>query len=294
MSNPFTIRIFVPEGDPDGVRVISRLTSTGTFFAFPRDKWGGLRERLELDHAGIYILHGYSSEDSDLPAVYVGQADTIKTRIDQHQKGKDFWDKAVVFVSPNINTTHAKWLEYALIKRLDEAKRSVVENGNFPQEPTISESEKAEMKVFLNEIYQTLPLVGLQAFEKPKVVSHVESEVIASEKNTIVVPAQEEGFNEVFLGEDSWYAIRIATNMLDKIKYIAAYQVAPVSAVTYYAEVKSIEEYGEDGKYKLTFDGKAKKIETPIIFDFKQGRMQSPRYTSIEKLQKAKKMTELF
>lgn len=294
MSNPFTIRIFVPEGDPDGVRVITRLTSTGTFFAFPRDKWETIKDRNELGNAGIYILIGYSPVEDELPTIYVGQADTIKTRIDQHQKGKDFWDKAVVFVSQNINATHAKWLEYALIKQLNEAKRSIVENGNSPQEPTISESEKAEMKVFLSEIYQTLPLVGLQAFEIPKVISQVEKAVIPSEKNTIVVPAQEEGFKEVFLGEDSWYAIRLASNMLDKIKYIAAYQVAPISAVTYYAEVKSIVEFGEEGKYKLIFSGPAVKIEKPIIFDLVQGGMQGPRYTSFEKLQKAVKMSELF
>ena len=294
MPNPFTIRIFVPEGDPDGVRVISRLTSTATFFAFPRDKWEAIKEKEELSNSGVYVLIGYSPGEDELPTIYVGQADTIRVRIDQHQKGKDFWDKAVVFVSKNINATHAKWLEYALVKQLNEAKRSIVENGNSPQEPTISESEKAEMKVFLSEIYQTLPLVGLQAFEIPKVISQLEKVVTPSEKNTIVVPAQEEGFKKVFLGEDSWYAIRLSSNMLDKIKYIASYQVAPVSAVTHYAEVKSIIEFGEEGKYKLIFNGPAKKIEKPIAFDLAQGSIQSPRYTSFEKLQKATKVSELF
>jgi hypothetical protein len=38
-----------------------------------------------------------------------------------------------------------------------------------------------------------------------------------------------------------------------KIKYIAAYQSNPVSAVTHVAPVSSIEPYGEDGKFKLIF-----------------------------------------
>jgi hypothetical protein len=108
--------------------------------------------------------------------------------------------------------------------------------------------------------------------------------IVAAAVLTHDFSAQEEGFKKVFLGEDSWYAIRLATHMLDKIKYIAAYQVAPISAVTYYAEVKSIVEFGEEGKYKLIFNGPAMKIEKPITFDLVQGGMQGPRYTSFEKL----------
>lgn len=295
MINPFTIRIYVPEGDPEGLRIIDRQSSPSKFFAFPRNKWDQIKNRPELIGAGIYILSGYSKPEDELPTVYVGQADTIKNRIEQHLKNKDFWDKAVIFVSDNkINSTHAKWLEHKLIDRVLKANRSIVENANNPQEPTISEAEQAEMQVFLTEIYQTLPLVGLRAFEVPKTVIEPAKEKINEAKNTIVVPAQEEGFKRVFLGENSWYAIRISGGMLNNIKYIASYQSAPISAITYYAEVKSIEPYGEEGKYKLIFTDKAKKLEKNIQFDLTQGAMQGPRYTDIDKLLKASKMSELF
>lgn len=61
-----------------------------------------------------------------------------------------------------------------------------------------------------------------------------------SEWDTIVVPANEDGFNRVFLGENCWWAIRISSSMIDRIKYIAAYQTAPVSAITYLGEVSKI------------------------------------------------------
>lgn len=295
MANPFTIRIFVPEGDPEGIRIIDRLSSTGTFYAFPRDKWVSIKNRPELRGAGIYILSGYSNPEDELPTVYIGQADTVVNRIDQHIKSKEFWDKAVVFVSDNkINSTHAKWLEHALIKRLFEAGRSKVENGNSPLEPTISESEKAEMNVFLTEIYQTLPLGGLRAFEPPRTVSTPISLSINSARDTVIVPAQEEGFRDAFINQNAWWAIRIAGGMLEKIKYIAAYRVSPVSAITHYATVQSIEPYGEEGKYKLIFDGPATKLEAPVVSDLMRGGMQSPRYTSFNKLSSAKKMSELF
>jgi len=301
MSNPFTIRIYVPGGDPEGVRIIDRLSSTAKFFAFPRNKWEEIKNRQDLMGAGVYILSGYSEENPELPTIYVGQADILKNRIEQHIKNKDFWDNVVMFTSANINATHAKWLEYALIKRLNETKRSIVENGTSPQEPTISEAERAEMQVLLTEIYQTLPLVDLRAFEKVKIITlqletatPIISEDTKNIRNTIVVPAQEEGFKKVFIGDSTWWAIRISGGMLDKIKYIASYQTAPVSAVTYYAEVKSIEQFGEEGKYKLIFNGPAKKLDKPIPFDLKSGGIQGPRYTTFEKLNKAKKMSELF
>ncbi len=295
MNNPFTIRIFVPEGDPEGLRIIDRQSSPSKFFAFPRNKWEQIKNRSELTGAGIYILTGYSKPEDEIPTVYIGQADTISTRINQHIKNKNFWDKGIVFVSNTINSTHAKWLEYALIKRVNKAGRSIVENGNSPQEPTISEAEKAEIKVFLNEIYQTLPLAGLRAFEIPKAVSKPVVEISKNQKDTIVVPAQKEGFERVFIGENAWYAIRIAGGNLDKIKYIASYQTQPISAVTHFAPIEKIEPYGEEGKYKLFFSEPAKKLKNKIPYgDAPMGYMQGTRYTNFEKLQKAQNVLELF
>lgn len=295
MANPFTIRIFVPDGDPDGLRIIDRQSSPSSFFVFPRNKWEQIKNRTELEGAGVYILVGYSNPEDELPTVYIGQADNVRNRIEQHKKGKDFWDKAVVFVSENkINATHAKWLEYALIKRVLETKRSKVENGNSPSEPTISEPEKAEMQVFLSEILQTLPIAGIEAFERTEIIVKSDGIIDDSEKNTIVVPAQKGGFEEVFLGENAWYAIRISGGMLDKIKYIASYQTAPISAITYYAEVKSIETYGEEGKYKVNFKGNATKLVSPIKLGVGAMGLQSSRYTNIKKLLAAKIVSEAF
>jgi len=83
--------------------------------------------------------------------------------------------------------------------------------------------------------------------------------------------------------------------MLDRIKYIAAYQSLPVAAVTYYAPVHHIESYGNDGKYRLVFAEPAKLLPQPIPWaDAPRGLMLSPRYTSYAALLSAKKVTDLF
>lgn len=121
MANPFTIRIFAPEGNPEGIRIIDKLTSIGIFLVFPRDKWPDVRNRAELTGSGIYILSGYANPNDDLPTIYVDQGDVVKNRLNNHFKEKEFWDLAVIFVSPGrLNSAHAKWLEYALMQRINE------------------------------------------------------------------------------------------------------------------------------------------------------------------------------
>ena len=115
------------------------------------------------------------------------------------------------------------------------------------------------------------------------------------EIDTIVVPAQEEGFNRVFLGEKSWWSIRISASMLDRIKYIAAYQVAPISAITHLAEVERIEKYKDTNKYIVYFKETAKEIKHIKLDKGKKGiAPQAPRYTTYERLLIAKVLTDVF
>jgi hypothetical protein len=39
MSEPYTIRIFVPNGDPEGTKIVKLLNWTGVGIAFPRLGW---------------------------------------------------------------------------------------------------------------------------------------------------------------------------------------------------------------------------------------------------------------
>lgn len=125
--------------------------------------------------------------------------------------------------------------------------------------------------------------------------------------DTIVVPAREDGFQAVFLGENCWYAIQVDAAMMGRIKYIAAYRVAPVSAVTHIAPVKSfevwekfealkkIEPWRRGTKYVVNFAAPARKIG-PISL-VRGGCVKPPqgiRYASRRKLLRAKTLDELW
>lgn len=116
-----------------------------------------------------------------------------------------------------------------------------------------------------------------------------------SEIDTIVVPARKDGFEEVFLGENCWYAIRIHSSMIPKIQCIAAYQVAPESAITHVAPVKSIEQWKESNKYIIRFIEPAKKIgPIKLVPNGRVKALQNSRYTSFEALTSANTLDDLF
>jgi hypothetical protein len=151
-----------------------------------------------------------------------------------------------------------------------------------------------EFQTFTNENERIHKFTPFNA-DIREVTESSKSDIKVEDLNTVVVAAREEGFEQEFLKNNCWYAIRIHASMLDKIKYVAAYQVAPVSAITYYAEVSKIEKWKDTNKYILYFKEKAIKIKTIPLDKTKKGLApQAPRYTSIERLLKAKSLAEVF
>jgi hypothetical protein len=168
----------------------------------------------------------------------------------------------------------------------------------------------AELENVLSQLTMDTDILEFQTFKHDNEVIHkfnpfnadirevtesTRTSINAEELDTVVVAAKEEGFENEFLENNRWYQIRISASMLDRIKYLAVYQVAPVSAITYYAEVASIEKWKDTNKYVLNFKGPAQKVG-PILLEKDKSSLapQGPRYTSIEKLLKATKLSEVF
>lgn len=146
-------------------------------------------------------------------------------------------------------------------------------------------------------IYQFEPfLEGVKDdLSTPSNTNGISQPLDVEEVDTIVVPAQLEGFQETFLGENRWYAIRIHGTMRPQIKYIAAYQIRPISAITHIAPVRSIEPWGDTGKFVVNFSEPATEIK-PIEL-VPKGRvkaLQNIRYTTSERLESAKTLDEVW
>lgn len=168
-SKGFSVRIFIPSGEPEGLRIVEKSNWTGQGLVFPRAQFAEARLRPELKRTGVYVLWG-PGESGQLSRVYVGQGDLVLPRLDQHGRQKDFWTHAVVFTSKdqNLNKAHVQYLEARLVGLASEAKRAEIDNGNVPQLSALSEADRADAESFLADLLLCLPVVGVNHFEKPK------------------------------------------------------------------------------------------------------------------------------
>lgn len=100
--------------------------------------------------------------------LYIGEADDVRDRVDQHLKGKDFWTTVVAFTSKdeNLNKAHVRYLEARLVQLATKAGRVNVLNGTVPALPKLSEPDRADMEAYLREMLVILPLLGIVAFEE--------------------------------------------------------------------------------------------------------------------------------
>mgnify|MGYP001160579067 CR=1 FL=1 len=128
---------------------------------------------------------------------------------------------------------------------------------------------------------------------QPEESVHKESRKV--DWDTLVCAAQEEGFNKAFLGQKAWWAVRINASYLTSIKYIAIYQVAPVSQITYYGKVQKIEPYLDTGKYIIYLSGNPIKLEKPVGLGINRHlKPQGPKYTRLSTIQKADTLDDIW
>lgn len=171
MNEPlgFSVRIFVPSGDPEGPRVIEKSNWTGQGLIFPRSLFAKVRHMEELIRTGVYILWG-PGRSEQLPYAYVGEGDVLLPRLNSHAKNKDFWTHGVAFTSKDqsLNKAHVQHLEARLVQLATEAKRCELDNANIPQMPSLSTADMADAELYLADMLLCLPVVGVSFFEKSR------------------------------------------------------------------------------------------------------------------------------
>ena len=171
-QRPFSITIFVPDGDPDSLRFVEKSNWTGIGVVFNRTNYKQVVIQEEFNKTGVYVLVG-SSEGSGLPTIYIGEGDPVKDRLNQHYSKKDFWDWAVFFVTKDnsLNKAHVQHLEARLLELAHAAKQCKVDNTQKPLAPTLSKSQTADVESFLLDVLSIFPLLGLGVFEKTETTS---------------------------------------------------------------------------------------------------------------------------
>ena len=166
MPRPQTIQIYLPAGDPRGMRVAEITTRIVRVIEVPRSQLAEFIKTPEAQQVGVYFLMGELSE-AGLPRVYIGQSGNVGGRLVQHNQSKDFWNRALVVISltNSMTQTHALFLEWFAISEATKAARYSLENGNTGARP----HTPAPLEADCHEIHETaatlLATLGQPIFE---------------------------------------------------------------------------------------------------------------------------------
>jgi len=165
-----TIKIFLIDGDSNGRMSCELSNWSGKAYKIPRIKIKDCADRDDLTKTGVYLLFGKDEEGKDL--VYIGEAESILKRLNQHLTQKDFWNESIVFLSKdnNLNKAHIKYLENRLHDIAKSANRYKVENSVTPTQSSISESDTAEMDEFIEHLKLLVSTLGHKVFEEKREV----------------------------------------------------------------------------------------------------------------------------
>lgn len=85
-------------GQPDGIRSMRRSLSTMTTYVIPRPLLGKAKDISGIKRPGIYYLIN-EDEDNNIAQIYIGQTRNGIIRLDDHNRSKDFWNKAIMFLA---------------------------------------------------------------------------------------------------------------------------------------------------------------------------------------------------
>jgi hypothetical protein len=110
MRRRATVRIFLADGSPEGLRLVEKSNWTGHALVCPRARFAEIKSRRQFNRPGVYALLGPPSS-AELPLVYVGEGDPVRPRLEKHHREKDFWTPVVMFTSSaeNLNQAHIQY-----------------------------------------------------------------------------------------------------------------------------------------------------------------------------------------
>ncbi len=161
-----TINIFLIDGYPNGRLSYELSNWSGKAYKIPRIKVKDCTDRPYLQNTGVYFLFGKGENETSL--VYIGEAESVIVRLNQHLNQKDFWNEGIIFLSKdeNLNKAHIKYLENRLHDLAINAKRYEVINSKTPTQSSLSEPEKAEMEEFIENIKLLVNTLGHKLFDE--------------------------------------------------------------------------------------------------------------------------------
>lgn len=142
------------EGTPKGIQSVQISNKTIMGFVIPRAEIKNMQQLDELSGApSLYFLLGEELDGKE--QAYIGQTDDFLSRVIDHNQKKDFWNKALVFISQadTLNKADVLYLEFlALQEAKENSTCSLKDNKQNPKEPTLQRHAKDTLNDFFDDV----------------------------------------------------------------------------------------------------------------------------------------------
>ena len=183
MNTSKKVEIIFHNGQPDGIRSIRKNLSTMTTYVVPRPLLSEAKSVTGVNKPGIYYLIS-ETDDSSIAQIYIGQTRNGITRLDDHNRSKDFWNKAVLFLADSKTFTldMISGLEKFAIQKAMESKRYTVMNSVVPKYE-IDEYDLASVEEIYDEIQFIMATLGYKMYNAKDSLN--ESSILHTTRNGI-------------------------------------------------------------------------------------------------------------
>jgi len=164
-----TIQIYLPYGNPRGLKIAEITSRTIQAILIPRSYLDFASSRQELNNVGIYYLIG-STDTESKQQLYLGEAEVCIDRLKQQNKKLDFWNIAIAVISKTryFTKTHIKYLEWFSFNEAKRVERFKLENKSLPNIPHISESMESDLLDNFDTIKLLVSTLGYPIFDQIK------------------------------------------------------------------------------------------------------------------------------
>lgn len=175
MASSKKLEIIYYNGQPDGIRSIRRHLSTMTTYVIPRFCLPDAKKLSGINRPGIYYLIS-ENDDNKIAQIYIGQTRNGVVRLDDHNRSKDFWNKAIMFLadSKTFSLDMISGLEAYAISKAHDAHRYKVENSVNPK----YEIDEYDLPL-IEEVYEEINFImATQGYRMDSSTPHQDEEAI--------------------------------------------------------------------------------------------------------------------
>lgn len=175
MAKGSVITTHLLNGNPDGIRRVLIKNKTCEMYMIPRTQLAEakINPAINLKQPALYILlESLSSYTDELPKAYIGNAEDVGQRLDQHllDESKSFFQIALVFVSTDhsINKADVQYLEYQSISAAKTAGRyDMSPNSKNGTNPHLTADQLCVIEEFKEFVWLLTSFAGCKIFIHP-------------------------------------------------------------------------------------------------------------------------------